>query len=169
MGAAGQTQTKELPSEAAAQAHVAKLVAEKEKKGYRSGGSGALVSTAPEPVAATSLAPEPATTTSPTPKPATTTSPTPKPIATASPVPEPVVEAPALDEETWTMPAEWLAQAMPRRDVTPLPEFAADSSSARRFREQIAAQAAKIDEALKSPEHDPSLVRALRNHREAGP
>ncbi|MDX8054504.1 DUF4132 domain-containing protein [Lentzea sp. BCCO 10_0798] len=35
LGAAGQTQTKELASEAAAAAHVAKLVAEKEKKGYQ--------------------------------------------------------------------------------------------------------------------------------------
>ncbi|WP_329792945.1 WGR domain-containing protein [Lentzea sp. DG1S-22] len=35
LGAAGQTQVKELASEAAAEAHVAKLVAEKEKKGYR--------------------------------------------------------------------------------------------------------------------------------------
>ncbi|WP_189152661.1 DUF4132 domain-containing protein [Lentzea pudingi] len=36
LGAAGQTQRKELPSEAAAEAHAAKLVADKEKKGYRS-------------------------------------------------------------------------------------------------------------------------------------
>ncbi|MGW6445821.1 DUF4132 domain-containing protein [Lentzea sp. NPDC055074] len=36
LGAAGQTQGKELPSEAAAEAHVAKLVADKEKKGYLS-------------------------------------------------------------------------------------------------------------------------------------
>ncbi|WP_167980486.1 WGR domain-containing protein, partial [Lentzea indica] len=38
---AGQTQTKELASEDAARAHVAKLVAEKEKKGYRAVGSAA--------------------------------------------------------------------------------------------------------------------------------
>ncbi|MEV6237402.1 DUF4132 domain-containing protein [Lentzea sp. NPDC051838] len=38
IGTAGQTQTKELASETAAEAHVAKLVAEKEKKGYRSAG-----------------------------------------------------------------------------------------------------------------------------------
>ncbi|GHH35127.1 hypothetical protein GCM10017774_20240 [Lentzea cavernae] len=137
MGAAGQTQNKELPSEAAAQAHVAKLVAEKEKKGYRSVDAGAVASAAPEPV--------------------------------ASPAPEPAVEAPAPDEETWTMPAEWLAQAMRRRDVTPLPEFVVDSASARRFREQVAAQAAEIDEALTSPEHDQGLVRALRDHREGRP
>lgn len=48
LGAAGQTQTKELASEAAALAHVAKLVAEKEKKGYLS-----VAATAPPPPAAT--------------------------------------------------------------------------------------------------------------------
>ncbi|SDP15628.1 DUF4132 domain-containing protein [Lentzea jiangxiensis] len=35
LGAAGQTRVRELASEAAAEAHVARLVAEKEKKGYR--------------------------------------------------------------------------------------------------------------------------------------
>ncbi|PWK82796.1 putative DNA-binding WGR domain protein [Lentzea atacamensis] len=47
LGAAGQTQTKELASAEAAEAHVAKLVAEKEKKGYQSVSAPAV--TAPEP------------------------------------------------------------------------------------------------------------------------
>ncbi|MDX3660736.1 DUF4132 domain-containing protein [Streptomyces sp. ID05-26A] len=47
LGAAGQTQGKELPSEAAAEAHAAKLVAEKEKKGYRSVAAAAAPAVAP--------------------------------------------------------------------------------------------------------------------------
>ncbi|MFD5828356.1 DUF4132 domain-containing protein [Lentzea sp. NPDC060358] len=39
LGTAGQTKTKELASEEAARSHVAKLVAEKEKKGYRPAGA----------------------------------------------------------------------------------------------------------------------------------
>ncbi|HEX7306254.1 WGR and DUF4132 domain-containing protein [Lentzea sp.] len=48
----GQTQTKELASDEAAEAHVAKLVAEKEKKGYRAAGAAEvpdLPATAPAP------------------------------------------------------------------------------------------------------------------------
>ncbi|MFI6094319.1 WGR and DUF4132 domain-containing protein [Lentzea sp. NPDC051213] len=51
LGAAGQTQTKELSSVEAAEAHVAKLVAEKEKKGYQS------TESAPEAVPAVSPQP----------------------------------------------------------------------------------------------------------------
>ncbi|WP_330277103.1 DUF4132 domain-containing protein [Lentzea sp. NBC_00516] len=124
LGTAGQSQTKELTSEAAAAAHVAKLVSEKEKKGYR---------------------------------------------AAVDTVPALVVEAPPRDEETWVMPAEWLAQAMRRRDARPLPEFAVDSAMAQRFRDHVAAHAGKIEEALTAPEHERDLVRALRNHHEGRP
>ncbi|WP_177320224.1 WGR and DUF4132 domain-containing protein [Lentzea waywayandensis] len=127
LGTAGQSQTKELTSKAAATAHVAKLVAEKEKKGYR-----AVTDTAPA-------------------------------------APAPVVEAPPRDEETWVMPAEWLAQAMRRRDARPLPRFTIDSAMAQRFRDHVAAHAEKIDEALTAPEHEQDLVRALRNHHEGRP
>ncbi|WP_053732201.1 DUF4132 domain-containing protein [Nocardia sp. NRRL S-836] len=51
LGAAGQTQTKELASAEAATAHVAKLVAEKEKKGYRSTTAPASGSATPAPAA----------------------------------------------------------------------------------------------------------------------
>ena len=52
LGTAGQTQTKELASAEAAEAHVAKLVAEKEKKGYRPVGSLQPPARRPEPPAA---------------------------------------------------------------------------------------------------------------------
>ena len=45
----GQTQTKELASAEAAQAHVAKLVAEKEKKGYRAVASAGTGPSGPQP------------------------------------------------------------------------------------------------------------------------
>ncbi|USX55664.1 DUF4132 domain-containing protein [Lentzea sp. HUAS12] len=163
LGAAGQTQTKELPSEAAAQAHVAKLVAEKEKKGYRS------VTTAAE-------AAQPAGGSQATPafdaSPAALSAETPPADGSATEAPSPTTsptEPPPLHEATWVMPADWLAQAMPRRDAQPLPAFTPDQAVARKFRDHIAAGTAKISEALTSPDHDPELLRALRHHVEGRP
>ncbi len=59
LGTAGQAQTKELASDDAAEAHVAKLVADKEKKGYRSVGAEASAPVAPAaPAAKPSVADE---------------------------------------------------------------------------------------------------------------
>ncbi|MGW6445822.1 DUF4132 domain-containing protein [Lentzea sp. NPDC055074] len=63
IGTQGQTQTKDLASAEAAKAHVAKLVAEKEKKGYR-----AVASTQPKTVAPTATRPEAAAPTTTRPK-----------------------------------------------------------------------------------------------------
>ena len=251
LGTAGQTQTKELPSEAAAQAHVAKLVAEKEKKGYRSvttaaeaappaTGSPAASAPATTPPSATPAASTPAATppsatpaatppaatalnaaspatppasTTPAATPPTTTHAATPPVATpptassstapaatppasttpaatppttthaatppaatpptasssTTPAATPPTTTPPLHEDTWVMPADWLAQAMPRRDATPLPTFTIDQAMARKVRDHIAACAEKITEALTSPDHDPDLLRALRDHVEGRP
>ncbi|HEX7306252.1 DUF4132 domain-containing protein [Lentzea sp.] len=145
LGTAGQTKTKELGSAEAARAHVAKLVAEKEKKGYRS-------------VADTSGTPEAA---APAPALTTPTAATPPPPATHAPAP---AAAPPSDEDVWVMPEEWLRKAMPRRDVTPLPEFAVDPALAQELRDRIAANADKLAEVLSHPASEGDLVRALRDH-----
>ncbi|WP_394620702.1 DUF4132 domain-containing protein [Lentzea sp. JNUCC 0626] len=131
LGAAGQTQTKELASESAATAHVAKLVAEKEKKGYQS-----VTAAAPAPAAPTTAPADP----------------------------------PSLpDEDTWIMPAEWLAKARRRRDVRPVPTFTVDQAQAQRLRDHVAANAAKIEEALTSGDHESELLRALEKHHGGTP
>jgi predicted DNA-binding WGR domain protein len=204
LGAAGQTQTKELSSAEAAQAHVAKLVAEKEKKGYRSVAARpaaapaepalaspaepAVASPATPPAAApveppvtapvkplAAAAAEPAVATPATP-PATAPAerPTATPTEPAAAPAEPPTATPAeplaatpveppRDEDTWAMPPRWLAQAMPRRDVSPTPEFAVNPALAQEFRDAVAANGAKIAEALAHPDSDPDLVRPLRD------
>ncbi|MGW6936698.1 DUF4132 domain-containing protein [Lentzea sp. NPDC054927] len=236
---AGQTQIKELASPEAAEAHVTKLVAEKEKKGYRSVADTAAVPPAPTTPPATSTASSPAAPTGPGAPPASAASPTstatpasiashaspatPPPSATplasaasaapaappASPVPPASAASPApaaspaslatpasaappapaaattlasppaspdapstatvpveppLDEETWIMPAEWLRQALRRRDVRPWPKFAVDSAKAQVLRDEIATHADRVAEVLSHPDSDQDLVRALRDH-----
>ncbi|HUQ56670.1 DUF4132 domain-containing protein [Lentzea sp.] len=153
LGTAGQTKTKELASEEAARAHVAKLVAEKEKKGYQSVADTAATPISTAVVAAVAVppaAPDPAPATAPTSASATTT--------------VPASSTPPRDEDAWVMPEEWLRKAMPRRDVTPLPEFAVDPAQAQEFRDRIAEQGEKIAEVLAHPASKDDLVRALRDH-----
>lgn len=162
---AGQTQTKELASEDAAAAHVAKLVAAKEKKGYQSVAT-AATTTSPSPAL---LAEAPAAFTSPPPPaPTATTSPLAAPPAAPPTATIPSAEPPP-DEETWIMPAEWLRQAMRRRDVRPWPKFAPDPTKAQKFRTHITSQADKIDEVLTHPSSHQALVRALRDQLEGRP
>ncbi|SDF34469.1 WGR domain-containing protein, predicted DNA-binding domain in MolR [Lentzea fradiae] len=143
IGTSGQSKTKELASAAAAAAHVAKLVAEKEKKGYLA------VPGSPEAEPVATPAPEPAT------------------AAAADAVdsaPAPASHLSPPDEDTWVMPREWLDRAMRHRDARPLPGFAVDPALVREFRDRVAASGEKIAEALEHPSSDGDLVRALRGH-----
>ncbi|MFD4676284.1 DUF4132 domain-containing protein [Lentzea sp. NPDC058450] len=158
LGAAGQTQTKELTSTAAATAHVAKLVAEKEKKGYQKAGAAASTA-ASAPTASTAAA---SSTTGPA-----SAGPTQRTAGHAAPepaAPEPVAPSTSLDEDTWLMPAEWLAQARRRRDVQPVPTFTTDAAQARQLRDHAAAHTEKVEEALTSGRHESTLMQALRTH-----
>ena len=96
LGANGQTQVKDLASEADAIAHVAKLVAEKVKKGYVEGAA------APAPVVTTpaAIAPEPSVQVE---APETTET-----TATVAPVA-------SVDEDEFVVPAGWLRSCYPRR------------------------------------------------------
>ncbi|MFD9702910.1 DUF4132 domain-containing protein [Lentzea sp. NPDC059081] len=172
LGTAGQTKTKDLASEDAARAHVAKLVAEKEKKGYqattdaaadeaRSSTATASADTAsPAPASAAPGLPQATT------APATAATPSPASVA-ASPTPS--SPAPVHDEDTWVMPEEWLAKAMRRRDVTPLPEFTTDPALAQDLRDQIAKHQDKLAEVLGNPASKDTLVQALRAHLDGTP
>ncbi|GGU44998.1 WGR and DUF4132 domain-containing protein [Lentzea flava] len=145
---AGQTQTKELASPEAAQAHVAKLVAEKEKKGYVAVGS-ATAAQAPAAAATHPAAPG-------TPTPAT---------ASGAPIPEAPqpLPPPAADEDTWVMPTAWLRNVVRQRGFTPAPEFSVDPAQAAEARRQIADQADTIERALSVQGSEPELVSAARD------
>ncbi|SFQ96353.1 WGR domain-containing protein, predicted DNA-binding domain in MolR [Lentzea waywayandensis] len=186
LGTAGQTQTKELASAEAADAHVTKLVAEKEKKGYRPEGAAAEPQqpAATEPTAAqlattTPGAPQPsarqhATTTpgaqpsaqQPAAQPLAAAPPTPPKPATQRPATEPAATTPTapLDEDTWVIPKAWLRDAVRQREFDPAPEFAIDPAKAEQARQQITEQAEAIENGLTAKGSKAELVSAAREH-----
>ncbi|MFG2825006.1 WGR and DUF4132 domain-containing protein [Kitasatospora sp. NPDC048365] len=142
IGTGGREQVKELASDEAAGAHFAKLVAEKERKGYAESG--------PQPAQASAQAPAQA------PAPAVAGQAEPSAPA-AAPIDEP---AGLPDEDTFVLPAEWRAKALPRRSrATP-----ASAPAARGGRglepADLAEHQAWIDQVLAAPASDPELVRA---------
>ncbi|WP_030477218.1 WGR and DUF4132 domain-containing protein [Lentzea albidocapillata] len=140
----GQTQTKELATAEAAQAHVTKLVAEKEKKGYRAVASAGTVAAT---VTTRPAADQPETTSSA--------------VAAPSPAEKPVV----ADEDTWVMPKVWLRDVVRQRGFHPAPEFTVDTGLAEDARQRIGEQTdTTIERVLSEPVSDPDLVHAAREH-----
>ncbi|MFD9702908.1 WGR and DUF4132 domain-containing protein [Lentzea sp. NPDC059081] len=140
----GQTQTKELASEEAAEAHVAKLVAEKEKKGYRAVGM-AEVSDSPATAPLTRQSAQGVPGTAP---------------RAEKPAPEQTV----VDEDTWVMPKAWLRDVVRQRGFDPAPEFALDTAKAAEVRQALAEQAGEIEKALSAEHSSEELVGAAREH-----
>ncbi|SDF34447.1 WGR domain-containing protein [Lentzea fradiae] len=159
----GQTQTKTLASAEAAEAHVAKLVAEKEKKGYLP-----VTTTAP-PVTAPASRPagsNPAGTTAPAP--AAAAQPTGGTVAqtaaTTSPASAATKPLPA-DEDTWVLPKAFQRDVVRRRGFEPAPVFTVDTELAETSRRRIGKQTATtIERVLSEPASHPELVAAARTH-----
>ncbi|MFD4676282.1 WGR and DUF4132 domain-containing protein [Lentzea sp. NPDC058450] len=173
LGAAGQTQTKELATAEAATAHVAKLVAEKEKKGYRPQAASTSAATSATPVSAASAATSSAASTNatgtPTTAPAasagaagTLSGPAASASTTLSPSSEAPTPAPVLDEDSWSFPKAWLRDVVRQRGFTPAPEFAVDPAKAAQARQQITDQAEAVERALTVKGSKPELVTAAR-------
>ncbi|MET8760084.1 DUF4132 domain-containing protein [Lentzea sp. NPDC004782] len=152
LNTAGQTQTKEFPSAQAAEAHVAKLVAEKEKKGYRPVDASTGGDTADEDQAAARSASTPATASTSDGKHITTPRSTPKP----APV--------TVDEDAWVMPKAWLRDVVRQRGFHPAPEFSVDRQPAEQARQLVAEKAEVIERALAAPGSEQELVQAVRDH-----
>ncbi|WP_371631159.1 DUF4132 domain-containing protein [Streptomyces sp. NBC_00341] len=134
-GSDGRTQTKEYASARAADAQVAKSVAEKERKGYREVGAAAPSGDGPAAEASTSGAG----------------------VLTGQPRALP-------DEDTFVLPAGWQRLLHPRRGgVARTParpqRKALDALSARTAEEMALTQ-----EFLDSPRSDPALVDQVRHH-----
>ncbi|MFI6094316.1 WGR and DUF4132 domain-containing protein [Lentzea sp. NPDC051213] len=147
---AGQTQTKELASAEAAQAHVAKLVAEKEKKGYIEVGSAgsAEQTTAEQPAAEQPTVAQPAAE---------------RPLVRKKAAAKKAAPA-VLDEDTWVMPKAWLRDVVRQRGFDPAPEFAVDAALAAQARQQVVEQADEIERALTTKGSKAELVSAAREH-----
>ncbi|MDX3660738.1 DUF4132 domain-containing protein [Streptomyces sp. ID05-26A] len=157
LGAAGQTQTKELASAETATAHVAKLVAEKEKKGYRpEGAAEAQPATTGQstaaPAAGAPVASEQSTSEQRVAG---------APGTTEQPAAEP---AAPIDEDTWVMPKAWLRDAVRQRGFHPEPEFTVDPAKAEQARQLIKDQAETIEQAFSAKDSEAELVSAAREY-----
>jgi predicted DNA-binding WGR domain protein len=149
-GSAGQTQSKDLGSAAAAAAHVEKLVAAKVKKGY-------VEITASEVASATASVPVPA--------PGRV-----DPPRAAPPAVDPIPADPGLpDETTFVLPSAWARRAEPFRGLRPAPKLAIDVAATRAEADGLRQRAEPlVQEVLAHPSSDPDLVERARRHRGTG-
>ena len=156
IGTTGQTQTKDLASDAAATAHVDKLIAEKTKKGYVEGGSSPAAVTASPSISSSSSPPPPVVPT--------------EPAAVAAPLPTtpaPAVSArvdDAVDEDEWVVPNAWWRQAVPFRGLGPPRAVTADPTAPTAAAQLSEQHGAKIEQIWNHPGSDRDLVEAARLH-----
>lgn len=185
LGSAGQVKTKELASEDAATAHVEKLVAQKEKKGYRevaavsgTGVSGTAVSGTQAPTAPVTAAPNTTTpnTTATNAAAATPTAATPTATATtaappgaAAPTPDATAPTPGAaaaeplpDEDAFTLPQKWWRHVHPRRGGHVRRPTAPDPGAVEVVRAGLAALPATARGALDDPNSERQLAEAGR-------
>lgn len=162
-GTNGQTQVKELADEATADAHVARLVAEKLAKGYTE-------TTEPSPTVAAARTAQAAAV-----EPAVAIASVDTPIAEVVAAADPEAKTPITanstpDEDTWEVPASWWRQVAPFRGRGPIP----DTKTARKpgpvrhwmqpsegFADPERALAAAFD----SSGNEPRLLAAAREER----
>ncbi|MGW4806763.1 DUF4132 domain-containing protein [Kitasatospora sp. NPDC004272] len=154
IGSEGRLQVKELADAAAAGAHLAKLVAEKERKGYLAVGGGAAVDGGAAgpgvPVAAAGAA--------------VPTGPTASAATAALP-----------DEDAFTLPEKWRGWVVPRRRdgvPVPLPEgwpVVEAAEVAELEVRRVAEQGEAIERVLTAPESEPGPVAAVRAYLGGAP
>ncbi|MEW1908460.1 DUF4132 domain-containing protein [Kitasatospora sp. NPDC085895] len=142
-GTDGREQSKEFPTAEAAQAHFAKTVAEKERKGYREATAGAAP-VAPEAPDSPAGAPNP-----------------PDSPATAD-LPG-TADAP-LDEDTFVLPDAWRRILVPRRGGVARATTAPTRNAPAKLSALIAERAEWVEQALASSHSDADLVAAARTH-----
>ncbi|GAA1275067.1 DUF4132 domain-containing protein [Saccharothrix xinjiangensis] len=166
LGSSGQQKATELSSEDAATAHVAKLVAQKEKKGYRAvAGSATGSTTAPGPATSGPATSGPATSSPATSSLTTTSSPTTtsgvslSPGATTGPG---VGELP--DESVFALPRKWWRHVHPRRDGHVRREAEPDRGAVESVRAALGSFPPKSARALDNPAGDAGLAEAARSY-----
>nr|WP_237419093.1 DUF4132 domain-containing protein [Kitasatospora sp. SID7827] len=146
IGTAGQLRTKELADPAAAAAHLARLIAEKERKGY----AAAAVA---EPAAAPAA---PAA-----------------PVSRAEPAAEPVAPAALPDEDVFVLPAAWRAHVVPRRGggvpAGPWRPSVGPEGAVEWEERLLAEEERAVEKVLSSKHGDPEVVRAVRAHLAGAP
>ncbi|MFJ6621747.1 DUF4132 domain-containing protein [Kitasatospora sp. NPDC091335] len=138
-GTDGREQVKAFPTAEEARAHVAKAVAEKERKGYREicAGAGTKPGAAADPV----------------------------PVARPG-VSAPTAEAPGPeDEDVFVMPDAWRRALVPRRGGIPRKPSAPGKAPVTAYRDGLRQVGDWLEQTLASEHSDPELVAAARAHR----
>ncbi|MBO1418355.1 WGR and DUF4132 domain-containing protein [Streptomyces sp. FH025] len=135
-GTDGREQSKEFPSAEAAQAHFARTVAEKERKGYRETGVG--VASSPRPVVAT--------------------------VATAPAAAPELLDDP-VDEDAFVLPDAWRRVLIPRRGGVPRPPSAPVKDTVNGYHATLRGMEARLEQVLTSDRSDADLVAAARAHQ----
>ena len=154
LGTAGQHQVKDLASEAAAVAHVDKLIAEKVKKGYAEVGSAPAsvpVPAAGPPPPSAGLVPAGPAPASAGPAPASAgpvAAPAVDPAAGFSVAPEPAGVVALPDEDVFEPPASWRRSFCPRRGGAPGPALPTGSAGRDGARRILREQETAIDKVL---------------------
>lgn len=137
-GTNGREQVKAFPTVNEAQAHFAKAVAAKERKGYREIGAGAGT----EPGAAAI------------------------PVPVAGPAVSPTAEAPGPeDEDVFVMPDAWRRALVPRRGGIPRKPSAQGKDPVTSYRDGLRQMGDWLEQTLTSERSDPELVAAARAHQ----
>ncbi|MFF0739923.1 WGR and DUF4132 domain-containing protein [Streptomyces sp. NPDC004111] len=160
IGSDGRTQVKEHPTAEAASAALAKLVAEKERKGYVAVGAAAPAAAAAPVAAGRSASAGPAVPSGPSAQAA------PADVSSAAPA-EPEVVIP--DERTFVLPSSWRRVLHPRRGGVPRKPAAPSASAVAQFASLLAQHSAEIDACLGSEVGDARLVEAARRHLAGSP
>ncbi|MFF2750061.1 DUF4132 domain-containing protein [Kitasatospora sp. NPDC058048] len=138
-GTGGREQVKTFPTVEEAQAHFAKVVAEKERKGYREICAGADT--------------EPGT--------ATDSVPVAQPVVSA-----PTAEAAGPeDEDVFVMPDAWRRALIPRRGGIPRKPSAPGKGPVTSYRDGLRQMGDWLEQTLSSERSDPELVAAARAHQ----
>ncbi|WP_158071879.1 WGR and DUF4132 domain-containing protein [Kitasatospora sp. CB01950] len=165
IGTAGRVQVKDLADPAAAEAHLAKLIAEKERKGYREAsaadappaGPALEASVAPSVETAVETAVEPAV------EPLTG-----NPEETDDAETDDAEFAELPDEDAFVLPTSWYPLVVPRRGggvpVGPPRPVVDAAAAAERESLRIAKNETRIEEVLAGSHSEARLVRAARAH-----
>ncbi|MFJ4965398.1 DUF4132 domain-containing protein [Streptomyces sp. NPDC088729] len=149
-GTQGQEQHKEFADDAAARAHLARTITQKERKGYQEVTAGATPAVTVR--ADTGTAEEPET-------------PVPDAPAPETPAPDAPVPANRRDEDTFRLPATWRERMYPRRGGAPRRPAAPDPALHARTLESLRDRG-HWTPATFSERTDPALVRAALAHLE---
>ncbi len=173
VGTTGQTKVKTFDAVAEAEAHEAKLIAEKTRKGY-----GETTPTTAMTSSSRTLSPPPPTSSSPPAPASASAASAPASDAAAAPAAAASDSAPAsrvapaaapVDEDTFVFPTAWLRHRQIRRGSTGVGRFVPRPNARTLVDEHLTRRPGSVANVLEAPTTDPALARAAAAWLEGKP